>query len=321
MDFYQTLNLSPTANETDIKKAYRSLSFQYHPDKNPDPAAAVKMTQINEAYETLGDVQKRKQYDNRNNPMNMDSIIKEMFRPENMFPHQTRQSNVFEEIFKMHNMGGMGININGMHGVHMHNMGGMHMGEPVVFTHFEGIPENMNMNMNIEPLDKTIEVSFEQSFSGANIPLTIEREFRKGNNMVKEQEKIYLNIPSGIDDGEIIEIPDKGNVMGDRRGPLRLHLKIMKHEKFERKGLDLLFKQTITFKESICGLDQMIHFIDGSPLKLKSSRGNIIQNGDEKTVKGKGFNRGGQMGDLIIIFKVMTQELTEEHIALFEKIL
>lgn len=314
MDHYQTLNLSPSASETDIKKAYRSLSFQYHPDKNPDPAAAVKMTQINEAYETLGDSQRRKQYDNRNNPMNMDSIIKEMFRTENMFnPHQNRPPNVFEEIFKMHNMGGM-------HGVHMHNM---HMGEPVVFTHFEGIPENMNINMNINigPLDKTVEVSFEQSFSGANIPLTIDREFRKGNSIVKEQEKIYLNIPSGIDDGEIIEIPDKGNVMGDRRGPLRLHLKIMKHEKFERKGLDLLYKQTITFKESICGIDQMMHFIDGTQIKLKSSRGNIIQNGDEKTVKGKGFNRGGQMGDLIIIFKVTPQELTEEHIALFEKIL
>ena len=62
-----------------------------------------------------------------------------------------------------------------------------------------------------------------------------------------------------------------------------------------------------------------MHYIDGSPLKLKSSKGNIIQNGDEKSVKGKGFNRDGQMGDLIIHFKVTSQDLSDEQIALFEK--
>ena len=58
-----------------------------------------------------------------------------------------------------------------------------------------------------------------------------------------------------------------------------------------------------------------------SKLKLKSSKGNIIQNGDEKSVKGKGFTREGQTGDLIIHFKVTPQELTEEQLALFEQTL
>jgi DnaJ family protein A protein 2 len=177
----------------------------------------------------------------------------------------------------------------------------------------------MNMHEPIAPLDKKLEIPFEHSFSGCNIPINIEREFRRGNALFKEQEKIYVVIPAGIDDGEIIEIPEKGNIMFDKRGVLRLHIKIGQHSTYERKGINLVYNQTITFKESLCGFEYLIHFIDGSPLKLKSSKGNIIQNGDDKNVKGKGFNRDGQVGDLIIKFKVTPQELTEEQIAMFEK--
>lgn len=305
MDYYEVLNITPNATESEIKKAYRSLSFQYHPDKNPDPSASDKIKSINEAYETLGDSQKKKQYDNRNNPMNMDSIIKEMFRND-IRKHQP--PNIFEELFKM-NSGMMGEPIvftssfDNIHGMHMNSMNNMN---------------SMN-EQNITPLDKKIEIPFEQSFTGGNIPINIEREFRKGNTFFKEQEKIYVNIPSGIDDGEIIEIPDKGNIMFDRKGSLRLHIKIIQHSRFERRGLNLIYSQTITFKESLCGFEYLLNFIDGSPLRLKSSRGNIIQNGDDKSVKGKGFTRDGQVGDLVIRFKVTPQELSEEQILLFEK--
>ena len=296
MDFYKVLGVTQNASESEIKKAYRSLSYKYHPDKNPDPSVAEQYKSINEAYETLNDPQKRSQYDNRNNPMNMESILKEMFQRK---PHgHHNPPNIFEEIFKMNSMGGMGG-----------------MPEPMIFF----TEEPINMNMSIEPLDKKVEITFEQSYKGANIPVLIEREFRKGNNYFKEQEKIYIVIPAGIDDGEIIEIADKGNGTFDRRGSVRLHIKIIQHNTFERKGLNIVYKHTISFKESICGFECLIHFIDGTPLKLKSSKGNIIQNGDEKTVKGKGFNRDGQAGDLIIHFRVTPQELTEEQIALFDK--
>jgi len=298
MDFYKILNVSPNASESEIKKSYRSLSYKFHPDKNPDPSVAEQYKLINEAYETLNDPEKRAHYDNRNNPLSMDSILKEMFHGH--MGHGMRKpnpQNIFEEIFKMHSMGGM----NGMP-------------EPMIF--FTEEPLNQQI---IEPLNKQVEITFEQSFRGANIPILIEREFRKGNNLFKEQEKIYIVIPSGIDDGEIIEIADKGNGLFDKRGSLRLHIKIGHHTIFDRKGLNLIYNHTITFKESICGFEYLLHYIDGSPLKLKSSRGNIIQNGDEKSVKGKGFNRDGQTGDLIIHFKVTPQELSDEQIALFEK--
>ena len=304
MDYYKILNVSPNASESEIKKSYRSLSFKYHPDKNPDPSVAEQYKLINEAYETLNDPQKKIQYDNRNNPTNIDSIFKQMFNPHggHGFQQRSNPQNIFEEIFKMHTM---------------HN--GMNMPEPMIF--FTEDPININQHINIEPLDKEFEISFEQSFKGGNVPIQIEREFRKGNMQFKEQEKIYITIPQGIDDGEIIEIPEKGNVCFDRRGLLRLHIKISSNATFQRKGLHLIYNHTITFKESICGFEYLIHFIDGSPLKLKSSKGNIIQNGDEKPVKGKVFTRDGQTGDLIIHFKVTSQELTEEQLTLFEQTL
>lgn len=62
-DFYDILGVPRNANESEIKKAYRKMSLEYHPDKNSSPSASSKFQEINEAYETLGDVQKRKQYD------------------------------------------------------------------------------------------------------------------------------------------------------------------------------------------------------------------------------------------------------------------
>jgi DnaJ-class molecular chaperone len=304
MDYYKILGLTSNASDSEIKKAYRALSFKYHPDKNPDPSVAEQYKLINEAYETLNDPQKKSQYDNRNNPLSMDSILKDIFQNHSMHGHRRNTpgpQNIFEEIFKMQSMGSMGG-----------------MAEPMIFFTDDSI--NMN-NINIEPLDKKVEITFEQAFKGANIPVLIEREFRKGNNIFKEQEKIYIVIPQGIDDGEIIEIPDKGNGQFDHRGPLRLHIKIIQHNLFERKGLNLIYNHTISFKESICGFEYLLNYIDSTPLKLKSSKGNIIQNCDEKPVKGKGFQRDGQTGDLIIHFKVTPQELTEEQIALFERTL
>ena len=64
MSFYEILGVQETASPEEIKKAYRQLSLKYHPDKNPnDPSAVEKFQKVNEAYETLGDSDKRKQYD------------------------------------------------------------------------------------------------------------------------------------------------------------------------------------------------------------------------------------------------------------------
>ena len=90
---------------------------------------------------------------------------------------------------------------------------------------------------------------------------------------------------------------------------------------FERKGLDLIYHKHISFKESILGFEGTIMHLNDVSLKLQSSRGNIIQNNDEKMIKNKGFIRDKDVGNLIIVFKIQVpSKLKEEQLILFEKV-
>lgn len=289
MDFYEVLGIDENASDSDIKHAYRALSFKYHPDRNSTKEAGDKIRDINEAYETLIDKSKRRQYDSRGSHP-LENILNEIFK-----------GNQKKDPFEM--------------------MMGQHFGgEPI----FARVSHQMPIFEIQKPpiLEKKIEISFEESFRGTQMPINIEREIRNGKMSYHEEEKIYISIPPGIDDGEIIEIEEKGNIFNDLRGNIKLYIRVNYNNAYERKGLNLIYTQTVSFKESICGFAYIMSHIDGSKLNLKSSRGNIIQNGDEKNIKGRGFTRDGQVGDLIIKFKVTPPKiLTEEQLILFESVL
>jgi DnaJ-class molecular chaperone len=103
---------------------------------------------------------------------------------------------------------------------------------------------------------------------------------------------------------------------------LRVHIKILPHENYERKGLNLFYKHALSFKESICGFYFTIQQLDGTTLKIKNNVGNIIQNMDEKVLKGKGMTRDGITGDLTLQFKILpSRPLTEEQIAVLLNVL
>ena len=94
------------------------------------------------------------------------------------------------------------------------------------------------INSNIE---KKIEISFKDSYVGINVPLVIKRKIILGNNTNYEQEKIYIKINSGTDDGEILNIPNKGNFFNGQTSDLRIHVKVLPHHNFERSGLNLIY--------------------------------------------------------------------------------
>jgi DnaJ-class molecular chaperone len=302
MDFYEVLGVNENASDTDIKQAYRALSFKYHPDRNSSAEAGERMRDINEAYETLIDKSKRKQYDMRGSHP-LENILNEIFKGQSM----GQKKDPFEMMFNQ----AMGQSMGMGQGMGM----GQAMGFEPVFArvsthHFEAQKPPV--------LEKRVEISFEESYTGGQMPITVEREIKNGKMSYHEEEKIYISIPPGIDDGEIIEIEDKGHICNDNRGPIKLYIRVASSI-YDRKGLNLIYTQTVSFKESICGFAYIMQHIDGSKLNLKSSRGNVIQNGDEKNIKGRGFARDGQVGDLIIRFKVTPPKLlTEPQLLLFE---
>jgi len=328
MTHYTTLGVNNNCSDTEIKQAYRALSFKYHPDRNKDADASEKMQQINEAYEALSDKQRRKQYDLELSGVNpMDQILNDLFNGgglHNIFHGMHMQHGMGQGINVQHGMG-QGINVQqgmgrGFRGAEMHhiNIGGHPGMFEVMFSN------EMPSFKPVAPpvLEKKINITFEDAFKGNNIPIVFERDIKMGNMSYIEEEKIYHTIQSGIDDGEIIIIKDKGHVYNDIKGDLKLYIHISPHKEYARSGLNIIQNQNISFKESICGFERVIKHIDGTNMRLVSSRGNIIQNGDNHVIKNKGFTRETQIGDLIIVFKVIPPKtLTEEQLKLFDNIL
>ena len=136
-DYYDILGISTDATDADVKKAYRTLSLKYHPDRNPSEEAKEKIQKINEAYETLGDPAMRKQYDTE------DAVNENLnFGNADQF---TDINNIFNMMF------------NGMHGMHgMHNIPGM----PRVNIFQNGRPGQFNTQFHssnvIESISKHI---------------------------------------------------------------------------------------------------------------------------------------------------------------------
>jgi len=310
MDYYDILGIGRDASESAIKKAYRELSYKTHPDRNTSPDASVKMQQLNEAYETLKDPQKKREYDGGQNPF--ESILGELFRREPfMRPMNPHMAHMNPHMAHMNpHMAHMNPHMN----PHIQIFEMMHqMGEPMAFQ-FEEIH-------TAPVLETHVELTFEQAYNGHSLPVTITRDMIQGMSRTKESEKIYVTIPAGIDTGEIIEIPEKGNQVQHRKGPLKIHIKVKPHEVFERKGLHLCCTHILTFKESICGFDFTLTLLDGTTIKLKSSPGHIIQNMDEKVIKGKGIHREGG-GDLLLKFRVLPPKvLSEEEVSIFANVL
>lgn len=308
-NFYNTLGVNEKATKDEIKKAYRSLQMKYHPDKNNSSDESTTMTQrINEAYETLGDDQKREEYDMmRNNP--------------NPFMRMNGQNGV-EDIFNMFFGGGNPFGgIHGMGGINgMGGIPGMHGGMPpgTKIHIFHGGPMGFQQAMEKPiPIIKNININMEQVLLGASIPIEIERWIVENGNKVFENETIYVTIPQGIDENEMIILRDKGNVINEKsKGDVKIVVKIINDTGFKRSGLDLIFEKKITLKESLCGFNFDIKYINGKAYTLNNNKGNIIPPEYKKVYPNMGLTRGEHKGNMIIHFHIeFPEKMTDDQIS------
>ena len=315
-NFYNILGVDENVSKEEIKKAYRSLSMKYHPDKNNNSSESKAMSQkLNEAYETLGDEQKKQEYDlSRKNPfMRMNS-------------HGGGGMEVpIDEIFN--NLFGMGgIGPFGMGGVGPFGMGGFPGMPPGAKIHVFHGGHPMNINQALQkptPLIKNITINIESVLTGATVPFDVERWIIENGIKVFEKETIYVNIPKGVDDNELIILRDKGNVLNENcKGDIKLFIKVENNSLFSRSGMDLILEKTISLKDALCGFSFEIKYINGKSYTLNNNSGNIIYSGFRKIIPNMGLERDEYKGNMIIIFTVkFPEKLSEEQITKLSEIL
>jgi DnaJ-class molecular chaperone len=314
-NFYNILEVSETATIDEIKKSYRRLSMLFHPDKNKNnPEATAKFQTLSEAYETLGDPDKKKEYDlTRNNP-----FLKMMGSQQN--PMEDMLASLFGGIPFTHMQSfGQGMHGQGMHGQGI-NLGGP-FGQNIRVFH-NGIPINPNGFQKPTPIIKNISVPIDKILTGTTIPVDIERWINQNETKIFENETVYVTVPKGIDEGEIIILRDKGNVAReDCKGDIKIFIKIDNTTEFKRSGLDLLLEKTITLKEALCGFSFELKYITGKTYTITNNSGNIISHGYRKIIPNMGFSREQHTGNLLILFNVkFPEKLTDEILTELKKI-
>ncbi len=201
---YDTLEVSPTANESEIKKAYRKLARKYHPDVNKDPSAEEKFKEINAAYEVLSDKEKKVQYDQYGDSM---------FGGQNFHDFsQSQGGNVdLDEILRQMFSGGGGFGGAGTSGFSSSSFGGgQRYQEP---------------NLDIE----------------ANVTIPFSVAILGGSHSVSVNgERFDIKIPAGVKDGERMRVKGKGHAQNGRVGDLFLRIHVAPSPEYEREGDDLV---------------------------------------------------------------------------------
>jgi DnaJ-class molecular chaperone len=306
-DLYKLLEVNDKATPEEIKKSYRKLSMRYHPDKNKDPTVVELFKKINGAYDILGDIEKKREYDNtQNNPF----MRGNSFGGGHGGGHGGPSDDIFKMFFGGHGMTGMG----GMPG-----MGGQQFPGDI-FGEVPGFPggnvrvfrNGMNVNRKPEILVKNINLTLKESYEGINYPLNIDRTIILNNEKKLEKETFYINIFKGIDNNETIIIKEKGNIINGQKGDLKLLIRITNETQFRREGLTLIINKDITLKEALCGFIFEINHLNGKKYKINNDKGNIIKPNYNKEIQELGIIREDKKGRLIVIFNIIFPD-TLEH--------
>tara|TARA_B100001093_G_scaffold518011_1_gene601374 strand:- start:390 stop:1349 length:960 start_codon:yes stop_codon:yes gene_type:complete len=298
-DYYQILGVSQDADQDTIKKSYRKLSMKYHPDKNKgDPTAEEKFKEISNAYTILSDKEAKSRYD-----------IERRFGGSG--GHSIDMNDIFSSIFG----GGAGIpgmfppgaNVRVFHGGNMPQgfdpFAGIHEQGPNSMFGFH--PSMNNVFNKPTPIIQTININIKQAYTGCNIPIKIKRWCKEANTKREEEETLYIQIPKGADNNEIIILREKGNsINATLKSDVKVFIKVTNDTPLVRSGLDLIFKKTISLKDALCGLSFDLPYINGKTYKINNDIGSIIQPGYRKIIPDMGMERNNVKGSLVIEFNV-----------------
>lgn len=351
-DYYEVLGLSRNASADEIKKAYRKLALQHHPDRNPgDHAAEEKFKEAAEAYDVLSDTQKRAQYDRFGHAatgagsggfdgggMRMEDIFSNFgdIFGDDMFgsffggnrgargQRGSRGSNLRVKVNMSYPDIANGAKKTLKIKKHIicntcHGSGAKDSNSVQTCTMCQGSGQVRKVTNTFLGQMQTVTTC--PQCNGNGVKVTANCTSCKGEGRVYGEETITVDIPAGVQEGMQMSMSGKGNA-GERGGPSGDLLILIEEEKntdLQRDGMDVHYILPISFPEAVLGTHKEVPTIDGKA-KIKIPEG--THSGKVLKLKGKGFPEvnGYHKGDQLIFVKVWTpQHLSDEERNAIEK--
>jgi molecular chaperone DnaJ len=272
-DYYQTLGVSKNATKEEIKKAFRKLAHQYHPDKNDGDDKKFK--EINEAYGILSDDSKRAQYDQFGQA------------GAGGFNNSGFNGGGFGGFdFSQFNRGQAGFeNIN----IDL---------DDILGTFFGGRRGGWSRTKKGPDIIIDQEIDFKESVFGTTRKINFERKFDKS------KEEFTIRIPAGIDNGESLKMKGKGEGIQDGiPGDLYIRIKVKAHKNIIKEGYNLYQEKEIKLSDSILGNTILIDSVEDEQVKVKIPV--ATNNGEVLRLKNYGVKIDEKRrGDMLIKIKI-----------------
>ena len=315
-DFYKILGVERSASEKDIKKAYRKLARDNHPDVNKNSGAEAKFKEINEAYQALSDPDKRALYDQWGEQF--DKIPPGASSPGGYggggVPGGVNVGDIFGQQggrggVQWQGGGDVGDLFEGLFGFRKRGGQGMPHQEP-----FRG--QSMPKGQDVE---QPVTISLGESVRGATRSFQFALQNAHGGQAFPR--KVTVKIPAGVREGSVVRarghgVPGPG---GGANGDLLLRIHLQPHPFWERKGDDLHAELPISFEEALLGATVEVPTLDGQ-VKLKIPAG--TQGGQNFRLSGRGVPKiKGGKGDLYFKTKIaVPKKLTDEQKELVQQL-
>jgi DnaJ family protein B protein 4 len=295
-NLYDILEISRDSDSDSIKKNYRKLALKYHPDRNKDPKSENHFKNISEAYSILSDPSKRRNYD----------LLGDSFF-ESSIQNDISPFKIFDQMFS----------------------GNSFMSENV-FTMTGNIEDDIKnftqSFINLKPLIIKIDFTLEQCFNGDKIKKNIEIKRKLYDKIQTIEEILEIDIPKGVTNQYRKTLRGKGNEdKSGKKGNILIIYNELPHDKYKRKGINLVYEKKILLNEALNGLEFVLKPIFGGHIILESYNNDVIDGDTIHILKKFGLpdiTENSKIGDLYINYKIIfPKNLSDERKKLLLKIL
>lgn len=283
-DLYKELGVSKTASADEIKKVYKKLAGQLHPDRNPgDQKVEARFKAVNRAYQILHDPEKRRLYDEFG-----EESLREGFNAAAARAYR----NAAQAAGARRARGG-GINFEDLAGAGGGGGFGDLLGELFGGGGARSSRRGGGATVKGQDVASEVAIDFVSAIRGAELSLRLQNG----------GEAVTVRVPPGAGEGDKVRVAGHGapSMAGGPPGDLVITVRVNPHPYFERDGLDLYLNLPITIAEAHRGAKVRVPTPDG-PVTLSVPK--HAQSGQEARLKGKGVKRAGKQGDLYVRFLV-----------------